>query len=63
MSKLKLGAIVDDKPVKLTIELPAKAHRDLLTYAQVLARETGKNSVYAALEKSAFAFLPEALRI
>ena len=29
MVKLKLGAIPDDKPVKLTIELPAAVHRDL----------------------------------
>jgi hypothetical protein len=41
MAKLKLGAINDDKPVKLTIELPAAVHRDLLAYAEVLARETG----------------------
>jgi hypothetical protein len=33
MEKLKLGAIADDKPVKLTVELPANAHRDLLAYA------------------------------
>src|SRR5712672_2102071 len=42
MSKLKLGAIADDKPVKLTVELPAAVHRDLLAYAEVLARETGQ---------------------
>ena len=41
MAKLKLGAIEDDKPVKLTIELPAALHRDLVAYAQALARETG----------------------
>jgi hypothetical protein len=42
MSKLKLGSISDDKPVKLTIELPAVVHRDLLAYAEALALETGK---------------------
>ena len=42
MAKLKLGTIVDDKPVKLTIELPGRLHRDLLAYAEVLARETGQ---------------------
>jgi hypothetical protein len=42
MAKLKLGAIIDDKPVKLTVELPANVHRDLLAYAAVLARETGQ---------------------
>lgn len=42
MAKLKLGAIVDEKPVKLTVELPMGVHRDLLAYAEVLARETGQ---------------------
>jgi len=42
MAKLKLGAITDDKPVKLTVEFPALVHRDLLAYAEVLARETGQ---------------------
>jgi hypothetical protein len=42
MAKLKLGAIADSKPVKLTVELPAAVHRDLLAYAEALARETGQ---------------------
>jgi hypothetical protein len=42
MAKLKLGAIADDKPVKLTVELPAAVHRDLVAYAKALARETGQ---------------------
>jgi hypothetical protein len=42
MAKLKLGAIADDKPVKLTVELPAAIHQDLLAYAKALARETGE---------------------
>jgi hypothetical protein len=42
MTKLKLGAIADDKSVKLTVELPAAVHRDLLAYAEILARETGQ---------------------
>ena len=42
MAKLKLGAITDDKPVKLTVELSAGVHRDLLAYAKALARETGR---------------------
>lgn len=42
MTKLKLGAIVDDKPIKVTIELPALLHHDLVAYAEVLARETGQ---------------------
>jgi hypothetical protein len=42
LAKLKLGAIADDKPVKLTVEFPALVHRDLLAYADALARETGQ---------------------
>jgi hypothetical protein len=42
MAKLKLGSILDDKPVKLAVELPAPVHRDLLAYAEILARETGQ---------------------
>lgn len=41
MAKLKLGPLLDDKPVKLTIELPAAVHRDLHAYAAALAAETG----------------------
>jgi hypothetical protein len=42
MAKLKLGSILDDKPVKLTIEVPGVVHRDLAAYAEALARETGQ---------------------
>lgn len=42
MSKLKLGPLADDKPVKVSLELPAALHRDLVAYAEVLARETGQ---------------------
>ena len=43
MAKLKLGTIANDKPVKLTIELPAAVHHDLLAYAELLASETGQS--------------------
>ncbi|MER9107143.1 DUF2274 domain-containing protein [Mesorhizobium sp. M0025] len=42
MIKLKLSAIPDDRPVKITIELPAAVHRDLVAYAEVLSREAGR---------------------
>ncbi|MCP3459776.1 DUF2274 domain-containing protein [Bradyrhizobium sp. CCGUVB23] len=42
MAKLKLGALTDDKPVKVTHELPASVHRDLIAYAELLARESGQ---------------------
>nr|WP_319483778.1 DUF2274 domain-containing protein [uncultured Cohaesibacter sp.] len=40
MAKLKLGPLPDDKPVKLTIELPAELHKDLVQYGAILGRET-----------------------
>ncbi|KQT27400.1 MULTISPECIES: DUF2274 domain-containing protein [unclassified Bradyrhizobium] len=42
MAKLKLGPIVSDKPVKVTLELPASLHRDLAAYASALGREQGQ---------------------
>ena len=45
MSKLKLTGFADDKPVKVTVELPANVHRDLVAYAEVLAREIGQSVV------------------
>ena len=42
MAKLKLTAVPDDRPVKLTVELPAVIHRDLVAYAEVLGRQTGQ---------------------
>lgn len=44
MAKLKLGPIADDKPVKITLELPASLHRDLVAYAAILGREGGQGS-------------------
>jgi len=41
VTKLKLGPLQDDKPVKITLELPAALHRDLVAYAQILAGEMG----------------------
>ncbi|MFC5422870.1 DUF2274 domain-containing protein [Bosea eneae] len=49
MTKLKLGALVDEKPVRLTLELPAGVHRDLVTYAEILSRETGQPNEPAKL--------------
>ena len=48
MAKLKLGAIADDKPVKLTIELSASVHRDLVAYGEALSRETGQGAIEPA---------------
>lgn len=40
--KLKLTTVVDDRPVKLAVELPAAVNRDLIAYAEILSRETGQ---------------------
>jgi hypothetical protein len=42
MAKLKLGALDDDKSVKVSLEVPAAVHRNLVAYAEVLASETGR---------------------
>lgn len=41
MSKLKLGALPDDKPIKVTIALSAELHGLLLAYAEAIAVEGG----------------------
>lgn len=45
MTKLKLGPLTDDRPVKLAVELPAPVHRDLVAYGAALAAETGGERV------------------
>ena len=41
MTKLKLASVQDEKPVKLSVALPAALHRDLVAYAEILSKETG----------------------
>ena len=41
---LKLGPLADDKPVKLSIDVPADVYRDLTAYAEAHAAETGRAS-------------------
>jgi hypothetical protein len=48
LTKLKLGTIESDKPVRLTVELPAAVHRDLLSYAEAHAAETGQHAIEPA---------------
>ncbi len=40
MAKLKLGAIETDKPVRISIKLPAPVYRNLLVYSEALAAAT-----------------------
>lgn len=44
MNKLKLGSIADERPVRMTLELPATTHRQLVAYAEVLGQETGQRT-------------------
>ncbi len=37
MTKLKLGPIADDKPVRVSLDLPAALYRDLTEYGRLLA--------------------------
>jgi hypothetical protein len=39
MGKLKLRAIDDDEPVRVTLELPARLHRDLVACGRILGGE------------------------
>jgi hypothetical protein len=36
MTKLKLGPIIDEKPVRITLEVPAALHADLQLYGRLL---------------------------
>jgi hypothetical protein len=44
-AKIRLGPIADEKPMKLTVELSAATHRDLVAYAAALAAETGQQPI------------------
>lgn len=45
MVGLKLGPLVEDKPVRVTLELPGPVHRDLVRYAAALGAQTGQAPV------------------
>ena len=42
MPRLKLTAIPDDKPVKLTVTFTGEQHRVLAAYAEAVSAETGR---------------------
>lgn len=42
MTKLRISTIPDNRSVKLTIELPAEIHRDLLLYAELVSEKAGE---------------------
>jgi hypothetical protein len=39
MIKLKLGPILDEKPVRIALELPAALHADLQLYGRLLGQD------------------------
>lgn len=41
MAALKLTSIDDDKPVRVTVDLPASLHRDLVAYGAAMERSAG----------------------
>lgn len=45
MTKLKLGPVETDKPVRVSIKLPAPIYRDLLAYAEALAASTKQETL------------------
>jgi hypothetical protein len=48
MPKLKLSAVLDDKPIKLTVDLPGAIHRDVAAYAELLGKETAQAAIEPA---------------
>jgi hypothetical protein len=44
MTRLKLSDLADEKPVRLTLELPARLHRELLSYAVALNEGEAKGA-------------------
>jgi hypothetical protein len=45
MTKLKLGPLPDSKPVKLTVELPAQVHRDLMALRKCWRQKAARRSI------------------
>jgi len=39
MAELRLKSLIDDKPIKMQIELPASVHRDLVRYTEIMSDE------------------------
>ena len=48
MTRLKLSDLADEKPVRLTVNISARLHRDLLSYAIALNNGEPKGAPAAA---------------
>lgn len=42
MARLKIEALLDDKPVRVTLQLPPSVHRDLVAYAEAVGVQSGQ---------------------
>lgn len=42
MSKLRLGHVETDKPVRVSLKLPAPLYRSVVQYAELLAKSSGQ---------------------
>jgi len=49
MTRISLADIADEKPVRLTIEIPARLHRELLAYCAALG--AGENAALPPPER------------
>jgi hypothetical protein len=56
MSGLKISALEDDTPVKITLDLPAGIHRDVVDYGRAISAGNGGKAVEPAK------LIPEMLR-
>lgn len=46
MTKLRLGPMEDEKAVRLTLDLPAALYRDLVAYAEIMAKQANLAESY-----------------
>lgn len=51
MTRLKLSDLAADKPVKVSMELPAAVHHDLVAYAAILGAETPEKLIAPMLSR------------
>jgi hypothetical protein len=45
MNKLRLGPVIEDKPVRVSIDIAAPLYRELAAYGSILAKETGQTKI------------------
>lgn len=45
MNKLRLGPVIEEKPVRVSIDISAPIYRELIAYGSLLAKETGQTKI------------------